>query len=430
MYLDFYHLKKAPFHITPDPEFLFLSPSHKAALGALVYGIEERQGFVALIGEVGLGKTTILRSYLERVDQSQLKAIYIFNSNVSFSDLLKTLCREFGLEELTEDVADMVNRLHQVLIEEYKQGRNVALIVDEAQHMPIETLEHLRMLSNLETSTQKLIQIVLVGQPEFDVKLNNHTLRQLKQRLVIRGTISPLTDEESRDYISHRLDKVVMTDEPIFTKGALREIIHHAKGTPRVINVLCTNALIQGYGYGKRRIATQLIKEVIADYTGKKPRRLWRSWMAVVGITALLVALFWLSPYQEAALSPISLARVGQFMMLSVMAPMSPPQETPAAAPDSLLPVASRTPALPAPPRQPVVSPPAPETAEPTPTVPITVRTVKRGDLIGRVALEVYGSANSTVLDWIRKNNPQLRDVNRVEAGTQLALPPLPASIR
>ena len=202
---------------------------------------------------------------------------------MSFSDLLKTLCREFGIEVLTEDVADTVNRLHQVLIEEYKQGRNVALIVDEAQHMPIETLEHLRMLSNLETSTQKLIQIVLVGQPEFDAKLNDHALRQLKQRLVIRGTISPLTDEESRDYIIYRLAKVVMVDEPIFTKGALREIIKHAKGTPRVINVLCTNALIQGYGYRKRRISTKIIKEVIADYTGKKPRRLWRSWMALVG---------------------------------------------------------------------------------------------------------------------------------------------------
>ena len=430
MYLDFYHLKKAPFHITPDPEFLFLSPSHKAALGALVYGIEERQGFVTLIGEVGLGKTTILRSYLERVDQSQLRPIYIFNSNVSFSDLLKTLCREFGSEVLAEDIADTVNRLHQVLIEEYKQGRNVALIVDEAQHMPIETLEHLRMLSNLETSTQKLIQIVLVGQPEFDAKLNDHALRQLKQRLVIRGTISPLTDEESRDYIIHRLAKVVMVDEPIFTKGALREIIKHAQGTPRVINVLCTNALIQGYGYRKRRIATKIIKEVIADYTGKKPQRLWRSWMALAGSTVLLAVLFWFSPYQEVVLSHINLTKVMQFMTPSVASRMSLPQETPAAVRESLLPVSSSTPALPEQPPKLAVSPPSPETSEPAPAVPVTVRTVKRGDLIARVALEVYGSSNSAVLDWIRKNNPQLRDLNRVEVGMQLTLPPLPAGIR
>jgi|RhiMetdeSRZDD1v2_1073273.scaffolds.fasta_scaffold45932_4 general secretion pathway protein A len=441
MYLDFYHFKKAPFHITPDPEFLFLSPSHKAALGALVYGIEERQGFVALIGEVGLGKTTTLRSYLERVDQSQLKTIYIFNSNVSFSDLLKTLCREFGLEVLTEDVADTVNRLHQVLIEEYKQGRNVALIVDEAQHMPIETLEHLRMLSNLETSTQKLIQIVLVGQPEFEAKLDTHALRQLKQRLVIRGTISPLTDEESREYILYRLAKVVMVeDEPIFTKGALREIIQHAKGTPRVINVLCTNALIQGFGYRKRRVSTKIIKEVIADYTGKKPQRLWRSRLAWAGTTALLAALFWFSPYQEVALSKIN--NIMQFMTPSVASRMSPPQETPAARRDSVLPVASSTPALPEPPPTTVAPPQSPEASEPAPAVPTvvhtvpaptvatTVRTVKKGDQIARVALEVYGSSSNAVLDWIKKNNPQLRNVNLVDVGTQLTLPPLPAGVR
>src|SRR5215831_12559591 len=442
MYLDFYHLKKAPFHITPDPEFLFLSPSHKAALGALVYGIEERQGFVALIGEVGLGKTTILRSYLERVDQSQLKPIYIFNSNVSFSDLLKTLCREFGIEVLTEDVADTVNRLHQVLIEEYKQGRNVVLIVDEAQHMPIETLEHLRMLSNLETSTQKLIQIVLVGQPEFDTKLNAHALRQLKQRLVIRGTISPLSDEESRDYINYRLAKVSMLDEPIFTKGALQAIMKHAKGTPRVINVLCTNALIQGFGYHKRRISTKIVKEVIADYTGKKPQRLWRPRIAVAGITALLGALFWFSPYKEVALSKINLAQVTPVITPSVAPRMSPLQETPAAVPDSVLPAPISTPAQPTQPPTPVVSPPSPEVSEPAPavsttvyTVPApavstTVRTVKKGDQVARVALEVYGSSNNAVLEWIRKHNPQLRDLNRVDVGMQLTLPPLPAGIR
>jgi general secretion pathway protein A len=430
MYLDFYHLKKAPFHITPDPEFLFLSPSHKAALGALVYGIEERQGFVALIGEVGLGKTTILRSYLERVDQSQLRPIYIFNSNVSFSDLLKTLCREFGIEVLTEDVADTVNRLHQVLIEEYKQGRNVALIVDEAQHMPIDTLEHLRMLSNLETSTQKLIQIVLVGQPEFEAKLNNHALRQLKQRLVIRGTISPLSAEESRDYIIYRLAKVVLVDEPIFTKRALRKIIKHAQGTPRVINILCTNALIQGFGYRKRRIATKIIKEVIADYTGKKPRRLGRSLLALAGTTALLGALFWFSPYREGVLAKINLTRVRQFMTPSVVPSMSPPQKTPAAEGDSLLPASSSTPALPALLPQLAAPPPAPETSEPASAVPTTVYTVKKGDQISRVALEVYGSSNSAVLDWIRKNNPQLWDLNRIEVGMSLTLPPLPPGVR
>jgi len=426
MYLDFYHLKKAPFHITPDPEFLFLSPSHKAALGALVYGIEERQGFVALIGEVGLGKTTILRSYLERVDQSQLKPIYIFNPNVSFSELLKTLCREFGIEDLTEDVAEAVNRLHQALIEEYKRGRNVALIVDEAQHMPIETLEHLRMLSNLETATQKLIQIVLVGQPEFDLKLEDYALRQLKQRLAIRGTISPLTDEESQDYIIYRLAKVVTVDEPLFTRGALREIVKQAQGTPRVINILCTNALIHGYGYNKRRISAKIVRGAVAEYTGKPPHRLRRPWMALAGATAFLAALVWFSPYQQVVLSKLSgLAQSLPFVTPSVASRVSSTPDQPTVARDSVPPLLSSTPALPTQSPRLESSSPSPETSEPG-----TIRTVKRGDQIVKVALEVYGAANSTVLDWIKKNNPQLRNINRLDVGMQLALPPLPADVR
>ena len=138
MYLDFYLLKKEPFHVTPDPEFLFLSPSHKAALRTLVYGVEERQGFVALLGEVGLGKTTILRSYLERVDQSQLKPIHLIHPKLSFLELLHTLCQECGLEGTTENIAETITGLHHVLTGEYQQGRNVALLVDEAQHMPLE----------------------------------------------------------------------------------------------------------------------------------------------------------------------------------------------------------------------------------------------------------------------------------------------------
>lgn len=441
MYQDFYRLKKTPFHITPDPEFLFLSPSHKAALGALVYGIEERQGFVALVGEVGLGKTTILRSYLERVDQSQLKVIYIFNSNVSFSDLLKVICREFGVDDTTDDVFEAVNRLHQVLIDEYKQGRNVALIVDEAQHMPVETLEHLRMLSNLETSTQKLIQIVLVGQPEFEDKLNDHALRQLKQRLVIRATISPLTDEESLAYIGHRLMKVATTDEPIFTKGALRHIIKQARGTPRVLNVLCTNTLIQGFGYRRRRISAAIAKEVIAEYRGKKGRRVVRPWYVLTGGIVLLALLFWFSPYREVLSSSVDLKRVlpqkfsawlypdpapAPALVLPLPPPQAVIQETSAGLP--VLPGAGHgAPSVMDTAKESVASPPSDETVT---VAPGTLYAVRKGDYITRLAAEIYGVSNPTVLEWIRKHNPQLRNLNRVDVGMQLILPPLPANTR
>ncbi len=200
MYLDFYGLSKAPFQITPDPEFLFLSPSHKVALGAIIYGIEDRQGFVTITGEVGLGKTTILRSYLERVDPQQLRTICIFNANTSFEGLLKTIYAESDLEYTSEALFDTVKQLHQTLIQEYRQGRNVALIIDEAQNMPLEALENLRLLSNLGTATEKLLQTVLVGQPELEHLLNSNELRQLKQRLVIHETIEPLTTKESLAY--------------------------------------------------------------------------------------------------------------------------------------------------------------------------------------------------------------------------------------
>jgi len=167
MYLAFYGLKKQPFHLTPDPEFLYLSPSHKEALAAIIYGIEERKGFVAITGAVGVGKTTILRSYLESAERKRLKIIYIFNAKLTFEELLKTIYRELNLPLEGNDVVEMVNRLYEVLIKEYEEGNTVVLVVDEAQNMPVGTLESMRMISNLETSKDKLIQIVLVGQPEF-----------------------------------------------------------------------------------------------------------------------------------------------------------------------------------------------------------------------------------------------------------------------
>ncbi len=283
MYLSFYQLKKEPFHITPDPEFLYLSPSHKQALGSVIYGIEQRKGFIAITGEVGVGKTTILRSYLDRAERERLKIIYVFNSNVSFGGLVKTIHRELGsTPSEANNVYEMVNQLHAILIEEYRQDRNVALIIDEAQNMPIATLENLRMLSNLETSKDKLIQILLVGQPEFDHKLELHELRQLKQRIAIRCKILPLTLEESRNYIGHRLSKASRKKKTkVFSRSALSLIVKHSKGIPRILNVLCDNSLITGFGYQKKVVSASIVKEIMADFAGQSPgpwKRL-KSWL-------------------------------------------------------------------------------------------------------------------------------------------------------
>ena len=273
MYLNYYRFKKEPFQITPDPEFLFLSPSHKEALASIIYGIEEKKGFIAILGGVGVGKTTILRAYLEKVDRERVKVIYVFNANLSFESLLNTIYRELGLVQKTSNVFMMVNDLHEYLIDEYKKGFNVVLIIDEAQNMPVETLENLRMLSNLETATDKLMQIVLIGQPEFDNKLNLHELRQLQQRIAIRTVISPLTNGEALRYIEHRLSKVMTTDEPVFTKGALQEIVSSSKGIPRVINILCDNAFITGFGYQKKPVTAGIVKRDLRRFSIGEERK-------------------------------------------------------------------------------------------------------------------------------------------------------------
>jgi general secretion pathway protein A len=287
MYQDFYRLKKEPFHITPNPEFLFLSPSHKQALGSIVYGVRNRKGFIVITGEVGVGKTTILRSYLEGVAKQKTKVIYIFNTNVSFKNLLKTIYKELGIDPKSGDIVEMLNDLYQILMEEYKQGNTVLLIADEAQNMPIETLENLRMLSNLETSNDKLIQIVLIGQYEFEEILNLHELRQLKQRIVIRSTIVPLSQKESLAYISHRLQKAALNGSPVFTKGAMKKIVKEAKGIPRVLNILCDNALITGFGYKKRPVNAKIVDEVITDYKGGEKEHSLLKW--VIASAALLL---------------------------------------------------------------------------------------------------------------------------------------------
>ena len=305
MYSRFYRMTKEPFHVTPNPEFLFLSPSHKEALASLIYGVSKGKGFIVITGEVGVGKTTVLRSYLEKIDQRFHRIIYIFNSNLSFKGLLDTIYKELDLERNTDDEVEMVNDLHRLMIEEYKQSRRLVLLIDEAQNMPVKTLENLRMLSNLETSTEKLLQIVLVGQPELEQILDRTELRQLKQRIAVHSVILPLTRCQGINYIKHRLGKVAPKNALIFTRGALRKIVKHAKGCPRTINILCDNALITGFGLSKKPVNAHIVREVIADLDGKPLGFFWKRVLAPAAATFLLLGLFWVAPHSTFILSTI-----------------------------------------------------------------------------------------------------------------------------
>lgn len=272
MYRDFYRLSDEPFRVTPDPDFLFLADQYKEALAAIVYGIARRKGFVCITGEVGVGKTTILRSYLNGAEDQRLTFVYIFNPKVSFPVLMRTILRDLG-QPTEGDVPDMVERLHEHLITCYRADKTVVLFVDEAQNMPQETLENLRMLSNLETATDKLIQIVLVGQPELDELLSRPQLRQLKSRIVVHARLGPLNRKDSLAYIRHRLSRVALDERPIFTDSAMELIYREAEGVPRIINILCDAALITGFGYRLRPVPPKVVREVIRDTFGRRPRK-------------------------------------------------------------------------------------------------------------------------------------------------------------
>jgi general secretion pathway protein A len=287
MYLDYFGLGREPFHITPDPDFLFLSPSHKEAFATVVYGVEQRKGFVSLIGEVGTGKTTVLRAFLRRVENTSVRPVYLFNPELTFDELLRLVIRELGAEVEGTTTQELLDRLNWVLIEAYKANKNVALIVDEAQNIPVDTLERLRMLSNLETSSDKLIQIVLVGQPELQQKLDLHQLRQLQQRIAVRATINPLSRIEGLQYIQYRLHTAGCIRSDVFSQGALRAIVRRAKGNPRRINVLCDNALIAAFGSGEYSVLAKTVRAVIADESRRSYRRV-PYWVVPAAAAALV----------------------------------------------------------------------------------------------------------------------------------------------
>ena len=398
MYKEFFGLSRTPFHITPDPDFLFLSRSHEEALASIVYGVEQRKGFVVVLGDVGLGKTTILRYYLEELAPKELTTAYVFNPDVTLKALLETIFRELGIADKPDNVPDMVDHLHGMFIDEYQRGRNIVLIVDEAQNMPVETLEGLRLLSNLESSTDKLIQMVLVGQPEFAAKLELPELRQVRQRIAVRSTLVPFTESESLAYIEHRLRTAGGTSASVFTRGALREVVEHAKGVPRVINILCDNALVNGLGYQKKPVTAEIVREAILDLTGRvRVRWLPWAWASLVAVVAA-GALFLASPYRELVVG----AAETQTQAQSPALPQAPPRAIPVAAGSAAL-----------------LARPGEDGVE-------TVVIVGPGDSLSLLAKDVYGFADERVMRVVLAANPDLGDPDRLLVGTPVHFPAIP----
>jgi len=264
MYYDFYQLREAPFNVTPDPKFLYLNARYREAIASLNYGITQRKGFITLIGEAGTGKTTLLNKLLEELDP-KTKSVFIFNTNVTFEEILEYVFVEFGLPVHNGKKLYMLQRLNGFLLEELRGGGNVALLIDEAQDLEFSVLEDLRLLSNLETAKEKILQIVLSGQPELGQKLSNPILRQLRQRIGINCRLLPLSRDEISEYIEYRLQAAGCADLKLFSREAEDQIYRFSRGIPRLVNVVCDNALLIGYALGKKRIGAEVITEAAAD---------------------------------------------------------------------------------------------------------------------------------------------------------------------
>jgi general secretion pathway protein A len=302
MYIAFYGLREKPFALSPNPRFLYLADSHREALAHLLYGIEQGEGFIAVTGEVGTGKTTISRTLLQRLG-SDTEVAFLFNPKLSPLELLQAIHIEFGLADTFgragaswRELSDDLNRF---LLDRKREGKRVLLIIDEAQNLEPETLEQVRLLSNLETETSKLIQIILLGQPELDAKLETRVLRQLRQRISVRWRLAPLSASETEKYVRHRLRIAAGTERPLFSPAALRAVHKASRGVPRLINIVCDRALLAGYAQGVAEVGPRLVRRAVREMGGSlspaaRIRRRWREIVfgsaVVLGTVALAAA--------------------------------------------------------------------------------------------------------------------------------------------
>lgn len=274
MYVQFYGLVEKPFALVPDPRYLFLASPHREALAHLLYGIEEGEGFIEVVGQVGTGKTTLCRTLVERVGP-EVDLAFVFNPALSEVELLAAINREFGIATAGRSRAHLVDDLNQYLLERKRQGRRALLVIDEAQNLDPEVLEQIRLISNLETEREKLIQIVLIGQPELDDLLSRPDLRQLRQRVTVHWRLQPFTSHETAAYLEHRLRVAGSRAATLFEPRAVRFIHRASGGIPRLINALADRALLVGYGAGRRRIDVAAVRQAARELPATRLRSWW-----------------------------------------------------------------------------------------------------------------------------------------------------------
>lgn len=299
MYQNYFGFREPPFTLTPNPEFLFLSRCHQEAYAHLLYAIESRAGFIELSGEVGTGKTTIVRTLLSQLQPETYKSAFIFNPTLSPLGLLQEINREFGIFSASSETRELHQALNEFLLRENGEGRTVVLVIDEAQNLSRDVLEQVRLISNLETEREKLIQIVLVGQPELRDLLAREDLRQLRQRITVRYHLERMDEGDIHVYIRHRIRIAAEGKEPVsFTKAAVKRIASYSKGLPRIINSLCDRAILLAYTKDSREISGQMAAVAIADLSKEKKRSL-ALLLSIIALSALIGVSFYIFPSFE-----------------------------------------------------------------------------------------------------------------------------------
>lgn len=299
MYCAYFGFREKPFNITPNPRFLYLSKQHKEAFAHLLYGIKNHTGFIELTGEVGTGKTTLLRTLLGQLDEDSFTCALILNPCLSALELLRNINREFGISHEGLENGALLDALNRFLLAENRANKTVVLVIDEAQNLAPQVLEQIRLISNLETESDKLIQIVLAGQPELTDMLAKPELRQLAQRIIVSYHLLPMDFEDSSAYIRHRLQVAGGGGWITFTGGALKHIYRFAGGSPRLLNIACDRTLLTAYSENKGTISAAIAAAAIAELRGRrKPAVMSRKLAAALIIAALFIALVVFGAYR------------------------------------------------------------------------------------------------------------------------------------
>jgi general secretion pathway protein A len=422
MFLEFYGLREQPFGVSPDPKYLYFSPGHREALASLFYGIETGRGFLALIAEPGMGKTSLLFQLRERLKGSILSA-FLFQTQCDSKELLRYLLDGFGIDSKDADLVDLHSRLNRFLLAEAKAGNRVLVFIDEAQNLSDSALETVRLLSNFEATDRKLFQIVLAGQPELARKLKNPRLAQLSQRIAVLTGLSHLPESETAQYICHRLQVGGYEGPDIFTAASTALIAKASRGIPRNINNICFNAMSLAFAMGCKRIGPEIVQEALNDLSLNclvDKSRILRGQTSTIASTPQFSVDWWrrrvfASRTAQTAVLSALLGGLGTYFGAHL--------GTKAIDTSSAASLSSQTPA-----EQSMMKRGASGSSRDSGSSKFVTYVVKPNDTIGNLCRMSLGRYDATVITELHKLNPDLMDVDRIEVGQQIRLPVRPSN--